>query len=193
MFCRTFSLVIATGGLSEKALRSLSEVLWSAGVPLAVVRAYGFVGYIRLQVKEHTVVESHPETKFTDLRLDCPFPQMLAYMDSQDLDGMTKQQHGHTPYLVILHKFLQRWKAEHDGAPPRTYKEKKAFKEAIMEGRRKNEEGIPEEEENFEEACAAVNIGLHGTRVPSTVRAILDDPCCMNLQRGSPDFWIICR
>ncbi len=139
-------------------------------------------------------MESHPESKFTYLRLDCPFPSLLEYMDSQDLGGMTKQQHGHTPFLVLLHKFLQQWKAEHGGVAPKTYKEKKAFKEMIMEGRLKNEEtGAPEEEENFEEACKAVNIGLHATHIPSKVRQILDDPCCTGIGRKSTDFWIICR
>ena len=80
-------------------------------------------------------MESHPESKFMDLRLDCPFPSLLAYMDSQDLGEMNKQQHGHTPYLVLLHKFLLKWKEEHQGAAPKTYKEKKAFKEMIMEGK----------------------------------------------------------
>lgn len=190
---RTFTLVLATGGLSEKALRQLSEVLWDAGVPLVVIRAYGFIGYIRLQVKEHTIMESHPESKFVDLRLDYPFPSLVSYMDSQDLDGMTKQQHGHTPYLVVLHKCLHQWKKEHDGAPPSSYAEKKAFKEMIMERRLKNEDGVPEEEENFEEACKAVNIALHGTHIPSKVQKILEDPCCTNLHRGSSDFWVICR
>ncbi len=57
-FFRTFSLVVASaGGMSEKALRDLSKVLWEAGVPLVVVRAYGFIGYIRLQVSWVSLTE----------------------------------------------------------------------------------------------------------------------------------------
>ncbi len=185
--------MVATGDLPEKTLRTLSKYLWESDVPLMVVRAHGFIGYIRLQLREHTIIESHPESKFMDLRLDSPFQDLLDYMNSQDLDSMTKQEHGHTPYLVILHKYLQRWKKEHEGNPPRTYKEKTAFKAMIMEGRLKNEDGVPEDEENFEEACQSVNIGLHRTHIPSKVQKIFDDSCCSNLTKSSSDFWLVAR
>ena len=48
-FFKSFTLVIAAD-VGEKSLRRLSEILWEGKVPLMVVRSYGFVGYIRLQV-----------------------------------------------------------------------------------------------------------------------------------------------
>lgn len=48
-FLKSFSLVIATE-VSEKTLVSLSRFLWEANIPLMVVRSYGFIGYIRMQV-----------------------------------------------------------------------------------------------------------------------------------------------
>ena len=37
---------------------------------------------------------------------------------------LSLQKHGHTPYLVILYKCLQRWKESHGGAAPKNYREK---------------------------------------------------------------------
>ena len=49
-FFQSFTIVIATE-MKEKCLKKLSQILWEANIPLMVVKAYGFVGYIRLQVK----------------------------------------------------------------------------------------------------------------------------------------------
>ena len=49
-FFKSFSLVIVSE-ISEKGLINLSKILWEANIPLMVVRSYGFIGYIRLQVR----------------------------------------------------------------------------------------------------------------------------------------------
>jgi len=192
-FFKSFTLVIAAD-IGEKSLRRLSEVLWEGKVPLMVVRSYGFIGYIRLQVEEHAVVESHPANEMADLRLDRPFPGLVRYMDAMDLDSMDKQKHGHTPYLVILYKCLQSWRETHGGLAPKNYREKQEFKELIRAGIRKNEEsGVPEDEENFEEALQAVNTSLNPTRIPTEVSDILADEKCGKLTAKSNNFWFICR
>ena len=67
--------------------------------------------------------------------------------------------------MVILYKCLQSWKETHGGVAPKNYREKQEFKELIRSGIRKNEEsGVPEDEENFEEALQAVNTSLNPTR-----------------------------
>ena len=66
---------------------------------------------------------------------------------------------------MILYKCLQSWKETHGGIAPKNYREKQEFKELIRSGIRKNEEsGVPEDEENFEEALQAVNTSLNPTR-----------------------------
>ncbi|XP_059091053.1 NEDD8-activating enzyme E1 regulatory subunit-like isoform X2 [Tigriopus californicus] len=191
-FFKSFTLVVATD-MSEKSLKQLSSLLWQANIPLMVVRAYGFISYIRLQVKEHTIVESHPDNEFPDLRLDQPFPALIQFMESQDMKAMDKHEHMHTPYVVILYKYLQKWKAEHGNQMPINYKEKKQFKETILEGVLKSPDGLPEDEENFTEAVNAVNTTLIPSKVPDEVQAILDDDQCMNLNLKSSDFWFIVR
>ena len=52
-------------------------------------------------------------------------------MDSQVMENMTKNEYLHVPYVVILYKYLQTWKAKHDGQPPKNYKEKQEFKKLI--------------------------------------------------------------
>eukprot|EP00095_Tigriopus_kingsejongensis_P000691 snap_masked-scaffold58_size443543-processed-gene-1.8 protein:Tk00691 transcript:snap_masked-scaffold58_size443543-processed-gene-1.8-mRNA-1 annotation:"nedd8-activating enzyme e1 regulatory subunit" len=191
-FFKSFSVVIATD-MSEKSLKTLSDLLWTANIPLMVVRAYGFLSYIRLQVKEHVIVESHPDNELPDLRLDSPFPAMVDYMERQDMATMDKQKHMHTPYVVLLYKCLRQWQAEHHGLMPATYQEKREFKELILAGVLQSPEGLPEDEENFSEAVNAVNTSLIPSAVPSEVRQILDDDQCLNLSTKSSDFWFIVR
>ena len=80
------------------------------------------------------MVESHPDNVLSDLRLDRPFPALRDYMEAVDLDSMDKGQHSHTPYVVLLYKFLQKWKETHGTERPKIYKEKAAFKELLRSG-----------------------------------------------------------
>lgn len=57
----------------------------------------------------------------------------------------------------------------------------------------KNEEGVPEDEENFDEAAAAVNVAIAPTKIPDEVKAIMEDPRCTDLDQNSADFWLIMR
>ncbi|XP_071784936.1 NEDD8-activating enzyme E1 regulatory subunit-like [Asterias amurensis] len=191
-FFESFNLVVATD-LVERTLLDLAATLWSSGIPLLVCRSYGFIGYMRLVVKEHTVIESHPDNARDDLRLDCPFPGLVHFVDSLDLSQMTKQEHMHTPYLVIDYKFLEKWKAEHGGNIPKTYKEKESLRQMIRSGVLVNENGVPEIEENFEEAAKSINASVVPTRIPSEVQEIFNDPACVNLTSESCSFWVIAQ
>ena len=48
-FFNDFDLVIATE-IGEKTLATLSKKLWNANIPMMIVKSYGLLGYIRLQV-----------------------------------------------------------------------------------------------------------------------------------------------
>ena len=108
-FFTNFDLVIVTE-IHEKTLSSLSKLLWNANIPLVVVKTYGLLGFIRLQVLEHAIIESHPDSVLEDLRLDAPFSELVEFMESQNFDSMTKNEYMHTPYVVILFKYLEEWK-----------------------------------------------------------------------------------
>lgn len=150
-----------------------------------------FLGFLRLAIEEHCIIESHPDNAHEDLRLDYPFAELTSYVNSIDFDSLSKKDHSHIPYLVILLKLLQQWREEHDGSMPQTYKEKKEFKNTITAAIRKNDEGINEEEENFEEALKQANPALVASSIPSEVKKLLNDPKCLELNENSSNFWLL--
>ena len=54
-YFRSFNLVIATD-VGEDTLKILSDHLWNNNIPLMLVRSYGLLGCIRLQIQEHAVM-----------------------------------------------------------------------------------------------------------------------------------------
>ncbi|XP_065145361.1 NEDD8-activating enzyme E1 regulatory subunit [Paramisgurnus dabryanus] len=189
-FFHRFSLVIGVQ-LSESTCLRLAVVLWEVGVPFLVCRTYGLIGYMRLAVKEHTVVESHPDNALEDLRLDHPFTELKAHLETYDLDNMNKKDHSHTPWIIIIAKYLEKWYSEHNSQLPKNYKEKEAFRQLLREGILKNERGTPEDEENFEEAIKNVNTALNPTKISSTVEDIFNAEQCENITSQSPSFWVM--
>jgi len=193
-FFSRFSLVIACC-LSEKAMLMLSTKLDQARIPILVVRSSGFLGYIRLQLPEHLIVETHPENISPDLRLDQPWDALASWLDDegQRMDTMDLKEHGHTPYPVIIYRNLKEWEKNHEGNMPGNYKEKKMFKEEMLKGMRKRENNpeLYEDEENFEEAAKAVNTVLVKTSIPSNTQDIINDPSAENITACSANFWIL--
>ncbi|CAL8246966.1 unnamed protein product [Lota lota] len=191
-FFHRFSIVIGVQ-LPESTRLRLGSVLWTVGVPFLVCWTYGLMGYMRLVVKEHTVIESHPDNALEDLRLDRPFSELTDHIQSYQLDSMDKKDHSHTPWIVIIAKFLETWLTEHDGQPPKNYKEKEAFRQMIREGILKKENGVREDEENFEEAVKNVNTALNPTKVPSSVEDLFNSEHCTNITSQSAAFWVMLR
>jgi len=193
-FFNPFSLVI-TCGLPERPLLQLANKLYQAHVPLLVVNTMGFLGYIRLQISEHVVVESHPDESMPDLRLDQPWAELDAWLSQEagKMANMTRADHGHTPYPVILHDYLRKWKTDHNGNLPLKYSEKKELKSLISQGvlMKENHPEIPEDEENFAEAGTAVNTVVRISRIPSNTEAILQDQAANQLTAESSGFWIL--
>jgi amyloid beta precursor protein binding protein 1 len=72
-----------------------------------VAHAYGMLGSIRLVTPEHFVIESHPDTPLSDLRLVQPFPELAAFCSKMDLTTMTDEEHMHTPFAVILFQYVE--------------------------------------------------------------------------------------
>uniref|UniRef100_A0A8C8J8Q8 NEDD8-activating enzyme E1 regulatory subunit n=1 Tax=Oncorhynchus tshawytscha TaxID=74940 RepID=A0A8C8J8Q8_ONCTS len=170
-FFHRFTLVIGVQ-LPESTCLRLGSVLWNANIPFLVCRTYGLVGYMRLVVKEHTVIESHPDNALEDLRLDQPFAELKNHIQSYDLEGMGKK---------------------HNFQFPKNYKEKEAFKQLIRQGILKSEKGTPEDEENFEEAIKNVNTALNPTKISSGVDDIFNGEQCNDITSQTPTFWVMTR
>ncbi|KAJ3214764.1 NEDD8-activating enzyme E1 regulatory subunit [Dinochytrium kinnereticum] len=150
-FFKQFSIVISCN-LPEGPLMKLADICWQYNVPLVVARTYGFVGYLRIVIPEHTVVETHPE-QLIDLRLDCPFEELLHFSQSINLNALDSMQFAHVPFPVILLQCLEEWKKTHNGQSPQNYKEKTQFKDLINSKRR----SASDDAENFDEAIAFVH------------------------------------
>ncbi|KAF5307842.1 hypothetical protein FQR65_LT18314 [Abscondita terminalis] len=187
-FFSNFNVVIATA-LPEKVLMPLSRQLWTAGIPLLVCRSIGFLGYVRLQIREHTVVESHPDNESPDLRLDRPWQALEEHLNRIDVSTLGTKERSHVPALTILYYYLQKFKEKHQGLLPKTRAEKDELKDMI---RRSFPGDCDLLEENYEQAIKLVNVCVHATQVPSHIRTLFEDEKCTNLSLESSSFWVIC-
>jgi amyloid beta precursor protein binding protein 1 len=59
-----------------------------------------------------SVIEAHPDSELPDLRLEKPFPELVNFCNSMNLNEMNKKDHSHVAYLVILYKYLEIWKSQ---------------------------------------------------------------------------------
>lgn len=180
-----YSLVISVNASTKDTL-ALASACWSSGVPLITVRSSGFISSLRTQVGEVAFVETHPDS-LVDLRLDKPFPALLDYAKSLDVDAMDSAEHGHLPAVVIILRALEQYKASSDGALPKITKERNALKALITQSKRSADE------ENFDEALALVIKLARPSIVPDSITKLFSDPQCTNLAPSSPPFWLLLR
>lgn len=177
-FFKNFSVVVACG-VNEKSLIKLSNLLWDIGIPLLSCKSVGFLGSARIQVKEHCIIETHPDNKHQDLRLEHPFDEMKDHINNIELGSKV-------PWLIVLYKHIEAYKVAHDGKLPSNYKEKSELRDLIRSS-------MKADEENFEEAIKSVNSSFGGGKANSSVQQIFDDNCCTSLNGNSSPFWIMAR
>lgn len=190
-FFKSFSVVIATS-LGETTIKDLAQHLWDVNVPLILCRSVGFLGSFRIQMREHAVIETHPDNEQTDLRLDGPFQALSDYLDSFDIDAVDLKDHGHIPWIVIIYKAVKKWQVNNQNCWPMSRKEKNEVKTIIQDFIRRDENDIPINEENFEEAIRAVNTALMPTYLPVKIQELLYCSAATNLTKESTPFWIMC-
>ncbi|CAH0400110.1 unnamed protein product [Chilo suppressalis] len=190
-FFKSFSVVIASS-LSEKTIQDLSQHLWDLNIPFILCRSVGFLGSLRIQLKEHAIIETHPDNEQVDLRLDVPFQSLADYLNRFDIDSLDLKDHGHIPWIVILYKAIQKWQITNPNSWPMSRKEKNEIRVIIQEFIRKDENGIPINEENFEEALRAVNTALLPTFLPVKIQELIYSSSATNLNKDSSPFWIMC-
>ncbi len=188
-FFDEFAAVVATQ-LEEAALRELGRRCWANNVPLITAKINGFIGYTRIVMPELCIVESKPDSALEDLRVPCPFPELLEISDAMDINVEDSTVHSHIPWVVILLKVLDEWRASTGTDGPTDYKAKKEFKKLVQSKNR----GM---EENFSEAHAQAHYAYTHPTVPDEVSAILKDPCCSNISANAsssaPGFWVAMR
>jgi amyloid beta precursor protein binding protein 1 len=130
-------------------------------------------------------MEPHPGP-IVDLRLDCPFPKLVEYAASLDMEKMDSMNYSHVPFPIILLKCLDEWKLAHNNKLPATSEERSQFKDLVRSKEKDNDT------ENVQEAVAAAYRAWKPTEIPSDVKTILADPLT-KLTPESTSFWIITR
>ena len=183
-YFKQFTIIIANN-IPEASLLKLASFCWENKIPLVVEKSIGFIGYLRLAVPEHTIVEAKPDNAQDDLRLAEPFDDLSKYASSFDFDKMDSTDHSHTPFIIILLQGISKWKQEHDGKLPETRADKESFKNMVIKGSRNAQE------ENFNEAYRSAHKSFNKTTIPSNTRNILNDKNAINVDSNSSKFWIL--
>lgn len=129
-FLHGFTLVVAAQ-LDPLAMLAVAAQCWERRIPLMVLNTCGYLGSIRLQLRDHEVIESKPDTKLYDFRLAAPWPGLADHAATYALDAMPDKDHSHTPYVVLLLHAVGAWRASQGGGLPTTFAEKQAFKARV--------------------------------------------------------------
>lgn len=183
-FFEPFNMIVASN-MDLPTLKKFSKYCQEKNKVLVVVRSYGMIGYIRIIAKSHEVVEAKLDQEIEDLRLSNPWPELLKFCESQDLDAMDEKTRSHTPYPVILIRLVREWKMK-NGRLPTSREDKMDFKNMVD-----TRAGTLLLSENFQEASNKYFQACILPEIPSEVQQVFDDPLCNNLTADSSDFWFL--
>lgn len=179
-----YTLMIYTLPIAPQTLAMVVEYSRQHKIPLLSTNSAGFYSYFHIDLPgTFPIVDTHPDsTATTDLRLLSPWPELSTFSRNltANIDILDAHEHGHIPYLVLLLYYLRRWKETHDGAVPKSYTEKVAFRKMVAAGARTD--NIEGGEENYDEAVAAVLKNISESSLSSSVREIFEcapEPVCV--------------
>ncbi|KAK5117354.1 hypothetical protein LTR62_005971 [Meristemomyces frigidus] len=186
-----YNLIITAAPIDPAILARIHTQAQALNIPAFYLHSLAYFSSFSVQLPPaFPIVETHPDpTSTTDLRLLKPWPELSRFAKEKtagfEEGTMSAHDKAHIPWLCLLLHYLEKWKQDHDGKVPEAFKEKTAFRETVRAG--------DYNEENFDEACAAVLKSLNPPTPPSDVRAVLTAPETQTLQHDSSDFWIIAK
>jgi NEDD8-activating enzyme E1 regulatory subunit len=172
-YIRNFSVVVASE-IQEVDLLHLSDICRKFGIPLVLVRSYGMFGYCRIDLEEHTIVESHPETVI-DLRLDQPWIELLEFANTFDFTSKDAHYLIHIPFPILLLEAMKRWKKSGNSFPPKG-EDKGLFHKMIRDLL-----GSNIDDENTHEAIAHCHRFFQGSKIPTEINQLFEDPLIDNI------------
>jgi amyloid beta precursor protein binding protein 1 len=174
----------------------LSRACHARSIPLVVVRSYGLLGTVRVQIPMpcHPVVDARPSHRVPDLRLSAtPIFDGLADVlrSSTDLDDVVDtRDRSHAPFVIILLQALEKWRRSGGGGGGGGGEDNDADRPSDVERRHRHPETGAEKEEfrtvvrgmardpsrevNFAEALREAHLVWADGRVSEDVRAVLD-------------------
>lgn len=176
-FFKKFSIVVVSQmGMGHSVLTHISNGCYKANVPLIIVRAYGLLGYLRVQARELCVFDSKEEDIAPDLRLHNPFHQLKDYVTSIDLNNIIgRTAVSRVPFIVILILAVLQFRHSHQGRLPNTRAEKEELSQIVKSLKPTN---CPDVAENFDEALKRSNQRLCWKgidEIPSSLQKVLSD------------------
>ncbi|TKA65616.1 hypothetical protein B0A55_07290 [Friedmanniomyces simplex] len=184
-----YSLILAAAPIDPTILERIQTHAQSLHIPAFYFHSVGYLSSFSLLLPPaFPIVDTHPDpTATTDLRLLNPWPALSQFATEKtagfEEGTMRAPDKAHIPWVCLLLHFLEQWKQQHDGKVPSAYKEKSEFRNLVRAG--------DPNEENFEEAYAAVLKTLNPPTAPSAVRDIFAAPETQQLDTTSPAFWLI--
>lgn len=159
----SYTLVVTTR-ITRDRLNKLEK--YFPETPVLQLESFGFFGRLRCMFRLHTVLESHPESK-VELHLHSVWPALQEFSDSINLETISDYEHEHVPYIVLLIKGLDLWRASHGDSKIQSAAEKSQFKQLLREFARSYEQ------ENVQEAVRNA-WRVSAPAVPEGVREILE-------------------
>lgn len=184
-FLNPFTLIVLTSPISRSALQAISTYSRERHVPLVYAHSVGFYSHFSVSLPSaFPIVETHPEaTSATELRLLNPWPELssLVKEKTKALEELSSHDHGHVPYVLLLLHYLEVWKDAHEGKPPQSYKEKRAFGEFVRTGARLDSHGGGEE--NYDEAVGAVLKTLTPPSIGPGLKEVFEAKECKELSK----------
>ncbi|KAK0277481.1 hypothetical protein LTR35_009883 [Friedmanniomyces endolithicus] len=186
-----YNLVVAAAPIDASILERIRTHSQILHVPAFYFHSVGYLSSFSLLLPPaFPIVDTHPDsTATTDLRLLRPWPALSQFAKEKTAgleDGtISAPDKAHIPWACLLLHYLEQWKKQHDGKVPSTYKEKSEFRTLVR--------AADPNEENFEEAYAAVLKTLNPPTASSAVREIFAAPEAQQLHAASPAFWLIAK
>eukprot|EP00894_Picocystis_sp_ML_P001093 jgi/Pico_ML_1/51610/g2605.t1 len=179
-----FALVLAAQIGADDAAK-IDRICRKHGSKVVDVRACGLVATVRIGGEEHPVIEARPDNVPDDLRLLSPWPELDAYVDKFELEGLDEATFRHVPHVVLLRKALRRWRGDRCADESPNTSEDRAQVRRILEGMVR-----VGDEENFREAYASIHKACATPQMPGELRAVLTDDA-VHVHEGSSDFWFL--
>ncbi|BEJ17648.1 hypothetical protein CspHIS471_0610490 [Cutaneotrichosporon sp. HIS471] len=189
-FFLSYTLII-TSNIPPALEDRIADLLWQTSstpekpdIPLMSIRTSGLTGRLQIQVREHCVVDTHPDTTHT-LRIDAPFPALEEYAHGLDLESMEMHVHSHIPWVVLLVRATSQWKESHNGNLPTSKEDKEEFKKLLNSWRMKYDE------ENFDEAVGQAYRASVPSELPYDVAELINDPAVVSISTSSKNLHIL--
>ena len=181
-FFHDFTIVIATQ-MPMRALIALDSVCRKRNIIMIVIRSFGFIGTLRLCIREHVITDTNPGDNIHDLGLTQPWPELCNFVSQFELDTLDGVAFKRVPFIVLLLQACDKWRAEHDSKLPSNTREQAAFKHMLSAMRRTHDE------ENFQEALNAVRHVCKPKSLSPTFVKVLEELASKNLCQSTPIFW----